>query len=261
MSNPQVPDSPEHLSERAGRELWDRYAPWWKSTFTDGADVEYEEEILPLVASELSGYSRVLEIGCGEGQVARRLAHAGARQVIGLDPSSGQLSFARTAPHEKVRYVQGAGEALPFSSHSIDAVLCCLSIEHANDVDAVLGEVARVLRQGGRFLLLVNHPMFQGPGSGFVDDEILGEHYWRVGPYLDEVVTLEQVDSMVKIPFAHRPLSRYVNPLSELGLLMTKMFEPKPPVDFLSNSIDPALEGAIPRLLAMRFEHGPKQRC
>ena len=75
--------------------------------------------------------------------------------------------------------------------------------------------------------------MFQGTGSGFVDDQILGEHYWRVGPYLREEVALEEVDPGVKLPFAHRPLSRYVNPVTALGCVLTRLEEPEPPLAFL----------------------------
>jgi SAM-dependent methyltransferase len=279
------------------RSLWDPLAGWWKQTFTDGADPEYDRQILPLVTSELAGARRVLDLGCGEGQVTRALltasraatgavaagadragaprrspaagaARLGMTRAVGLDPSRAQLANAlaagagtqagaargRVAPS----YVQGRGEQLPFAGSSFDAVVCCLAIEHTNDVDAVLAEVARVLEPGGQFLLLVNHPMFQGTGSGFIDDRILGERYWRVGPYLVEDVTWEHVDAGVELPFAHRPLSRYLNPLAERDVLLVHMEEPPPHPDFLATSVDPELEGAIPRLLAMRFERRPR---
>ncbi|HVB05890.1 MAG TPA: class I SAM-dependent methyltransferase [Acidimicrobiales bacterium] len=248
------------MSERpppSGAALWDEHAGWWKKTFTHGADIEYEREILPLVTAELGGLGLVLDLGCGEGQVARALAAAGPA-VVGLDPSRAQLDNAR-AEGGGPRLVCGAGEALPFAGGSLGGVVCCLAIEHSDDPDALLGEVARVLVPGGTLLLLVNHPMYQGPGSGFVDDQILDEHYWRVGPYLSEQVTVEQVDAGVAIPFAHRPLSRYLNPLAALDLLLVEMHEPPPLPEFLAGSVDPALEGAIPRLLAMRFEHRPRR--
>ncbi|HTX01714.1 MAG TPA: class I SAM-dependent methyltransferase [Acidimicrobiales bacterium] len=246
------------------RELWDSLADWWQATFTGGADPEYERQIIPLVTGQLGGARRVLDLGCGEGQVTRALLErAGVAVVAGLDPSAAQLGHASAAeaaragggaPASPPQYLRGCGEAMPFADASFDGVVCCLAIEHTADPDAVLAEVARVLEPGGRFLLLVNHPMFQGTGSGFIDDRILGERYWRVGPYLVEDVTWEHVDSGIELPFAHRPLSRYLNPLADAGVLLVHMDEPAPHPEFLASSLDPELEAAIPRLLSLCFE-------
>ena len=256
---------------KATPEIWDPHATWWKQTFTGGADEEYEREILPLAARLVAGAGRLLDVGCGEGQVGRYLLGcAAARTVVGIDASANQLANATErgpapelgpdgASPGAVFYVRGRAEELPFQSGSFDAAVCCLVIEHTEDPDAVLTEVSRVLAPGGRFLLLVNHPLFQGTGSGFVDDQILGEQYWRVGPYLVEDVAMEEVDSGVLLPFAHRPLSRYVNPLAVLDFLLVEMVEPPPRAELLAGSINPQLESAIPRLLAMLFEHRPRR--
>ncbi len=242
-------------------DIWDHHASWWRETFAEGADLEYAQEVMPLIAASLTGAQRILDVGCGEGQVARLLHRSPHHpQVTGIDPSGNQLENARRNSPAEINFVQGAGEHLPFPDGAFDAVVCCLAIEHCADVDAVLAEVARVLDVGGRFLLLINHPLYQGAGSGFIDDQILGEHYWRVGPYLRETVSFEEVDQGVSLPFAHRPLSRYLNPLASYDLLLVEMHEPPPLADFLAGSIDPELEGAIPRLLALHFEHRPRPR-
>jgi SAM-dependent methyltransferase len=245
----------------ADTDPWERHANWWRETFTNGADLEYELQILPLAASHLEGARRVLDLGSGEGHLTRRVARRGERPeiVVGLEPSVAQLANAvaeeATASRKGgPRYVRGAGERLPFRDGAFDGVVCCLVIEHALDPDALLAEAVRVLAAGGRFILLVNHPMFQGTGSGFVDDQILGEHYWRVGPYLREEVVEEEVDPGVRLAFAHRPLSRYVNPVTALGCVLTRLEEPEPPLAFLEGSVDLELELAIPRLLLLRFE-------
>ncbi|MGH9183822.1 MAG: class I SAM-dependent methyltransferase, partial [Acidimicrobiales bacterium] len=66
-----------------GEERWEALAPWWQAGFTQGADAEYVEQILPLVGQHLAGRAEVLDVGTGEGQVARRAAAGGARRVVG----------------------------------------------------------------------------------------------------------------------------------------------------------------------------------
>ncbi len=241
-------------------ESWDEHAEWWRTTFTGGADREYEIEIIPLVVRELGGHRVVVDIGCGEGQVARAVAAANGCRVVGVDPSQLQLANAleKADPDLAITYVRAEGERLPLATGSVEAAFCCLVIEHVADADALLAEAARVLAPGGTFLLVVNHPVFQGPGSGFVDDQILDERYWRVGPYLVEQWDVEEVDPDVSLAFSHRPLSRYVNPLAERDLVLVHLEEPSPRMELLADSIDAEFESTIPRLCAMRFEHRPR---
>ncbi len=105
---------------------------------------------------------------------------------------------------------------------------------------------------GGWFLFCLNHPLLQTPNSGWIDDHILEEQYWRIGSYLVEDVTQEEVDPGVIIPFVHRPLSRYVNALSAAGLLVTRMEEPAPPEGFLARAQEYREAATIPRLLYLR---------
>jgi hypothetical protein len=111
-----------------------------------------------------------------------------------------------------------------------------------------------VLRPEGRFLLFINHPLLQTPNSGWIDDHILEEQYWRIGPYLVEDRTLEEVEAGVKIPFLHRPLSRYINLMAENGLFVTRMVEPAPPPGFIAKAEEYEDAATIPRLLLLRSE-------
>ncbi len=112
---------------------------------------------------ELDGRD-VLDVGCGEGWLARRLASAGAR-AVGLDPSADALERARgdELSDASVRYVEGAAEALPFADGSFDVVIFFNSLHHVapESMDGALGEAARVLRGDG--LLYVQEPLAEGP--------------------------------------------------------------------------------------------------
>jgi SAM-dependent methyltransferase len=230
--------------------LWEQHARWWQQEFTNGADPEYEEQILPLVERHLEGARRVLDVGCGEGQLSRRASALGAR-VVGVDPTHNQITVARARAGGPA-YAAAMAERLPFADASFDAVVMCLVIEHLDPFEPAIHEMARVLAPGGRCLLLLNHPLLQTPGSGWIDDHILEEQYWRVGPYLPADSTIEEVAPGVKLPFMHRPLSRYVHVMGELGLLIDDMDEPPPPPSFLDEAWEYSEASTIPRLMLLR---------
>lgn len=241
-------------------DLWERHADWWQREFTEGADPEYVEQILPLAVELVRGARRVLDVGTGEGQVARLLVAEGAGLVIGVDPTMNQVSEAVARGGGPV-YSRAAASALPLAGASVDAVVACLVFEHIDDVDDAIAEVARVLEPGGRFVFFLNHPLLQTPGSGWIDDHVLDppEQYWRIGPYLVEQTVVEEVHKGVFVPFVHRPLSRYVNALLDNGLVLERMLEPPPPQGFVDQAREYAEAATIPRLLVLvsRKGHAP----
>ncbi len=241
-------------------DLWETHAQWWQDGFSGGADPEYEEQILPLAAQHLAGATRVLDVGTGEGQVARLAAALPAARpgttpimAVGIDPTHAQIVEAHRRGQGPA-YARAGAAQLPFRKESFDAVVACLVFEHIEEVDEAIAEVARVLDKRGRFLFFLNHPLLQTPNSGWIDDTILEEQYWRIGPYLPEDRTIEEVEKDVFIPFIHRPLSRYVNALSDNGLLVTRMEEPAPPPGFLARAHEYGEAATIPRLLLLRCE-------
>ena len=249
-----MPSDPDPIAgEPRDHDLWEAHADWWIEGFTEGADPEYVEQILPLAAAELDGADRILDLGCGDGQISRLLAAAGAR-VVGVDPTWNQISVAHERGGGAV-FARSEAAELPFSEASFDAVVACLVFEHIDDVDGAIAEVARVLRTGGQFSFFLNHPLLQTPGSGWIDDHTVDppEQYWRIGPYLVEQDSVEQVEQGVFIRFVHRPLSRYLNALAEHDLVLERMVEPAPPDGFLDRAFEYAEAAAIPRLLYLRL--------
>ncbi|KAA0234489.1 MAG: Ubiquinone/menaquinone biosynthesis C-methyltransferase UbiE [Acidimicrobiales bacterium] len=233
---------------------WEEHAAWWQEEFTGGVDAEYEEQILPLAEEFLPAAGLVLDVGTGEGQVARCAAAAGL-SAVGIDPAWAQISEAGRRGGGPV-YLRGTGEALPFADCSFDAAVACLVLEHLEDLDPVVVEMARVLAAGGTLLVFINHPLFQTPRSGWIDDRIVDppEQYWRVGPYLTEQPSLEHVSKGVQITFVHRPLGRYLNALAGVGLVLRHMEEPPPPPGFLARAAEYREAATIPRLMLLVLE-------
>ena len=230
-------------------ELWEINATWWQEGFTEGADVEYVEQIVPMAAERLVGARRVLDVGTGDGQLARVAVRLGAT-CVGVDPTMAQIGFAQQRGGGPT-YARAEAALLPFPDASFDVVLACLVFEHISAMDEAIAEVGRVLEPGGRFVFFLNHPLLQTPGSGWIDDHILDEQYWRIGPYLTEADEIEEVEKNVFIPFVHRPISRYVNAMAAAGMHLIEMQEPAPPAGFLEKAGEYGEAGTIPRLLLL----------
>lgn len=235
-------------------QLWEHNAKWWQDGFTAGADPEYEEQIIPLLRANLVGARAVLDIGTGEGQLARVASGLpGIESVVGIDPTWEQVTVAKQRDAE-LTIIRAEASRIPLASSSFDTIIACLVFEHIDDLDGALDEVSRILSKGGYFLFFLNHPLMQTPGSGWIDDHIIGEQYWRIGQYLVEEKTIEEVEKDVYIPFIHRPLHRYINALSQRGLFLVKMEEPPPPKGFLDKAPEYYEAASIPRLLFLKLE-------
>lgn len=224
-------------------------ASWWQRNFTEGADPEYEEQILPLVEHYASGAKRALDIGCGEGQISRRLERQGTK-VVGLDLAASQVREAHRRRGSSC-YLQAGAQDLPFSNASFDTVVLCLAIEHVEPFESAIREIARVLMPGGRFVLLLVHPLLQAPGSGWVEVVDSEERFWRVGSYLGDDITTEEVGPGVSLLFVHRPVSRYVHEMGRHGLLIDDMVEPPPPLATIEETGGYSNGATIPRLLLL----------
>ena len=98
--------------------LWEDHAGWWIDGFTDGADPEYEEQILPMAGAELEGARHVLDIGCGDGQISR-LAAAQGSTVVSIDPTWNCVRVAAERGGGPA-FARAGAAALPFADESGD---------------------------------------------------------------------------------------------------------------------------------------------
>lgn len=102
--------------------------------------------VLELLAAQPS--ERILDLGCGDGQLTQRIAAAGAA-VTGVDASADMARVARSAG---ITVDEANAEALPYADASFDAVFSNAALHWVRNQDAMLAEVHRVLKPGGRFV-------------------------------------------------------------------------------------------------------------
>lgn len=144
-------------------DIYNRVAPtWWEEdgfmailrTSLNPPRAAYFRKIIVQRMGLQPSQLQVLDVGCGGGLLSEEFAALGC-QVTGVDPSEPSLQAARAhaeAGGLNIRYRSGRGEALPFEDRSFDVVCCCDVFEHVDDLDAVLGEIGRVLKPGGMLL-------------------------------------------------------------------------------------------------------------
>ena len=127
------------------QEGWDARAEGYEKFFTTVS----EHNVSPLLdAAEVRDGSRVLDAGCGPGNLAAGATSRGA-SVVGTDISDRMVALAR-ARHPQVEFRQADAESLPFPVGAFDAVVANLLIPHLPRPEAAMVELARVLVPGGR---------------------------------------------------------------------------------------------------------------
>ncbi len=125
----------------------------WRAVPVDAAPADLPLRLsFALARLRAAGAARVLDVGCGAGEIASELARAGF-EVVGVDVAEEPLRRARARDAElDVRRVELDGD-WPLQDASFDAVWAGETIEHVLDTAAWLSQVRRVLRSGGALLL------------------------------------------------------------------------------------------------------------
>ncbi len=133
------------------RSMFDAIAPRYdlvNRVMTFGLDAWWRRRTIALLG--LGRGTTVADLGCGTGDLARELRRSG-RRAIGLDLSFGMLSFARA---DGVPLVNADAAHLPLRSAAVDGVVSGFAVRNFADLPAVIVELGRVIRPGGRLALL-----------------------------------------------------------------------------------------------------------
>ena len=169
----------------------------------------------------------VLEVGCGEGELARRLVRELGVSLVALDQSARMVELARA---RGVDARVGDLQELPFEDGSFDVVVAGWILYHVADLDRGLAEIARVLRPGGRLVAATNYTdhlaeMFELVGaqrweltfSGENGAEILGRVFRHVERRAAVgTVTLRDAAAIRRYLSSSRQLARYAGQVPEL---------------------------------------------
>jgi ubiquinone/menaquinone biosynthesis C-methylase UbiE len=219
---------------RANRRWWDRDADAYHrehGSFLGAADFVWSPENLREADAHLLGDvhgKQVLEVGCGAAMCSRWLVGQGAHPV-GFDLSAGMLRHARgqaAATDVSVPLVQADAQRLPFRTDSFDVAFTAFgAVPFVADSAAVMREVARVLRAGGRWVFATTHPIrWSFPDDPGPDGLRATMPYWDRTPYVE--FNAAGVPTYVE---HHRTLSDRVREIAAAGFRLLDIVEPEWP--------------------------------
>lgn len=223
-----TPETSASQAATANRSWWDHDAADYHSrhaSYLDG--FHWCPEMLAESDARLLGdvsQASVLELGGGSAPCSRWLADEGAGFITSFDISREML---RHAGGGDVALVQADAQALPYRDDAFDVVFSVFgALPFVPDIDAVLTDVARVLRPGGRLVFSVNHPMRwifpDDPGPAGLLAAI---------PYFEREYVETDDDGTVTYAEFHRTVGDWVRALVGAGFVLDDLIEPEWPAE------------------------------
>jgi ubiquinone/menaquinone biosynthesis C-methylase UbiE len=212
-----------------------------------GLNDELEQPALARMLRPVHGAS-VVELGCGDGALARHLAAAGARDVLAVDSAPRMLAIAARHPHPRVRYRLHDIETLRLPADSADCVISSLAVHYVRDYPGLIGRVTRWLRPGGQLMFSIEHPICtaMNPMTGW---RTVGEEtIWPVDYYAEETARAQEWLGSTVLKY-HRRLATIVTVILTAGLTLTGLDEPWPDDGALTRQPDLAQHRRRPPLL------------
>ncbi len=231
-TRPGVVRRPEKAADRG----WDEVAGWYDELVGEQGSEYHQHVVIPRTIRLLAATDRehVLDVACGQGVISRAIAEYGAR-VTGVDIAPSLVESARrhgAPPGARIDYRVGDARDLPAvaGDERFDAALLVLAIQNIAPLSPVWEGLRRVLRDGGRLVLVMMHPCFRVPKqSHWGWDDRQAAQYRRIDRYLssskDEIQIHPGSDPSLTTPSYHRPLQAYVNTLGSAGFAIDHVEE------------------------------------
>ena len=221
------------------RAKWDTNAENWDRYMGDEGNSFHMELVRPATERllKVGPGSRVLDIGCGNGNFSRRLVQLGAR-VMGIDFSQDLIerTRARSEDDEHLRYlvVDATDHEALVSLGQFDAAAANMVLMDMSTLSPLASALPELLKPGAPFVFSVSHPCFQTPDTRRLYEErdeegqIISGSFVQIGRYITpeshegSAIPNEPVPSR----YFHRPLSTLLQHFFDQGLMLDGMQEP-----------------------------------
>ncbi len=210
---------------------WGKVAEWYDDVVKD--ENSYQNKVilpnLTRIVKPETG-KEILDLACGQGFFSHVFASKGAR-VVGVDIGPELIDIAKKeATHKEEFYVAPADNLSFIQGPRFDGAVSVLAIQNIENISKTFKEVGRVLKKGGVFVMVLNHPAFRIPGhSAWGFDDSSSTQYRSVDEYLSESRKIMDMapskpGTKTTVSF-HRPLQVYSKSLANAGFAIARIEE------------------------------------
>ena len=232
-------DFPEHVEEN--RRIWDANARWWDDRIGEGNDFQtlLIEPATERLLNVTSG-DTILDVACGAGRFARRMASFGAR-VVAIDTSTEFIARARerTPADASIDYrvldAASTDALLSLDGNHFTKTVCTTALMDMPEIAPLFRALGTLLTSGGAFVFSVTHPCFHSATmQRFAEmyEDGPGRHVIRTGVKVSTYLSpsARKTEGIIGQPephfFFHRPLSRLLQHGFEAGFVVDGFEEP-----------------------------------
>jgi SAM-dependent methyltransferase len=269
MTSPPRAEFPLHADDN--RRVWDANASWWDDRIGDGN--EFQTWLIEPATERLLAPApgdTILDVACGAGRMARRIAAGGAR-VVAFDASEAFIARARErTPADAAIEYHVADAARPdallaFGANRFDKAVCTMALMDMPEIEPLFATLPRLLIPGGTFVFSVLHPCFLSAPNvrvAEIEDDQTGRGVVRsavrVSGYLTPSARRTEGISGQPQPHwcFHRPLSTLLGLGFATGFVVDGLEEPRLPDPPAGSGLSWRDLPDIPPILAVRMRRG-----
>lgn len=219
------------MKDDTNKTSWGGVSDWYDNYLETNKDSYQEKVIGPglLRLLDIKKGARILDLACGQGFFSRKFAAAGAA-VVGADISKELIEAAKKRSTDIEFHATPANKLGFAKDATFDAVTIVLAIQNIENMLGVFTEAQRVLKPGGRMILVLNHPLFRIPKRsswGFDTENMI--QYRRIDAYLSSTTNKilmhpGQPASAATISY-HRSLQEFFKALNKAGFAVSRLEE------------------------------------